>query len=119
MTCKAPKNDKDTHHKRNEIAKKDNVTFVHDLTYVHDVPTGIDVLDIESWRKKLLVGDKQQILVAIAWCHDDELRNIRMHPYFLAGDMTFSVNREQRNLMSLEVSIVSTVCSQDYIVLCL
>ena len=98
VTCKARKNDKDTQHKRNEIAKKDNVTFVHDVTYVHDVPTGIDNLDIESWRKKLLVGDEQQILVAFAWCHDDELRNIRMHPYFLAGDMTFSVNREQRNL---------------------
>ena len=87
--------------KRNVVAKKDNVTFVHDVTYVHNVETGIDDLDIEEWRLQLRVGDSQQILVAFAWCHDDELRNIRMNPYFLAGDMTFSVNREQRNLYVL------------------
>ena len=84
--------------KRDAIAKNKNVSFVHDVTYVHDVQTGIDDLDIEEWRLKLMVGDTQQILVAFAWCHDDELRNVRMNPYFLAGDMTFSVNREQRNL---------------------
>ena len=71
---------------------------MHDVTFVHNVPTGIDVLDITNWRKKLLVGDEQQILVAFPWCYDDELRNITMHPYFLAADMTFSVNKEQRNL---------------------
>ena len=83
---------------RSMIAKKENVTFVHDVTYVHNVPTGINDIDIETWRRKLLVGDSQQILVAFAWCHDDELRNITMNPYFLAADMTFSVNKEQRNL---------------------
>ena len=62
--------------KRDIISKQKNVTFVHDVTYVHNVPTGIDNLDIEEWRLKLRVGNSQQILVAFAWCHDNELRNV-------------------------------------------
>ena len=49
VTCKACKNDEDNQHKRNKIAKRKNVT-VHDVTYVHNVPTGINIIDIEKTK---------------------------------------------------------------------
>ena len=55
--------------------------------------------EVAAWRQKLKVPDTENILVAFAWCHDDELRAVKMFPEFLAVDMTFGVNREQRNLL--------------------
>ena len=54
--------------------------------------------EVEAWRKLLQVGDTQKILVAFAWCHDEELRAANMFPEFLACDTTFGVTKEQRNL---------------------
>ena len=53
---------------------------------------------VESWRKLLKVGNTNKLLVAFAWCHDDELQNARQFPEFWACDATFGVTKEQRNL---------------------
>jgi hypothetical protein len=55
--------------------------------------------EVDAWRKQLRVSNKKELLVAFAWCHDDELRAVKMFPEFLAVDMTFGVNKEQRNLL--------------------
>ena len=103
-----------------EFQLKKDVSFcyvLHDMnsgfvTYKknkeHDVPVSngtdndefISVYknEVESWRKTLEVGTKNQILVAFAWCHDDELQNARKFPEFWACDSTFGVTKEQRNL---------------------
>ena len=54
--------------------------------------------EVESWRKLLKVGNENKLLVAFAWCHDDELQNARKFPEFWACDTTFGVTKEQRNL---------------------
>ena len=54
--------------------------------------------EINEWRKLLQLADETQLLVAFAWCHDDQLRLVRMYPEFLACDTTFGVTKEQRNL---------------------
>ena len=54
--------------------------------------------EVETWRKKLKVGNDNKILVAFAWCHDDELQNAIKFPEFWACDTTFGVTKEQRNL---------------------
>ena len=54
--------------------------------------------DVAEWRKALKVKDDTKILVAFAWCHDEELRLARMFPEFFACDTTFGVTKEQRNL---------------------
>ena len=54
--------------------------------------------EVESWRKLLKVGDDDKMLVAFAWCHDDELQNALKFPEFWAYDTTFGVTKEQRNL---------------------
>ena len=53
------------------------------------------------WREELTLSDTDEILVSFAWCHNDEYRNIEMNPYFIAGDMTFGVNRLKRNVYIL------------------
>ena len=53
---------------------------------------------VESWRNELKVSNSKQILVAFAWCHDEELCFCRMFPEFLACDVTFGVTKERRNL---------------------
>ena len=54
--------------------------------------------EVESWRLLLKVQDETTLLVAFAWCHDNELRLARMYPEFFACDTTFGVTKEQRNL---------------------
>ena len=54
--------------------------------------------DIAAWRLSLKVKDSTTLLVAFAWCDDDQLRLGRMFPEFLACDTTFGVTKEQRNL---------------------
>ena len=53
---------------------------------------------VESWRNELKVSNSKRILVAFAWCHDEELRLCKMFPEFLACDVTFGVTKERRNL---------------------
>ena len=55
--------------------------------------------EILSWRNALRIDDGKRILVAVAWCHDSNLRNIKMFPEVLSVDVTFGVCREQRNLL--------------------
>ena len=54
--------------------------------------------EVESWRKLLKVGNTNTLLVAFAWCHDDELQNAIKFPELWACDTTFGVTKEQRNL---------------------
>ena len=63
--------------------------------------TSEDTNCIETWRKKLKIGDEDKILVAFAWCHDDEKRKMLMFPEFWATDMTFGLNIERRQLLTV------------------
>ena len=53
---------------------------------------------VESWRIELKVEHSEKLLVAFAWCHDEELRYCKMFPEFLSCDVTFGVTKERRNL---------------------
>ena len=66
-------------------------------------PTEMELVrSTKNWRESLsLSKSKGDVLVAFAWAHDDELRNAEMYPEFLAGDITFGVNRERRELLLL------------------
>ena len=66
-----------------------------------DEYTSVYKADVDLWRKKLEISGSKQLLVAFAWCHDDEFRMTKMFPEFLACDVTFGVNKEQRNLFLL------------------
>ena len=58
-----------------------------------------------NWRQQLKLSHTNDILVAFAWCHDNEIRNTEMYPEFLGADITFGVNRQKRELL-LVVGIV-------------
>ena len=60
---------------------------------------GVDHVNVLNWRNKLQVGDKDKILVSLAWVTDDEMRNGSMFPEFMAVDVTFGTCKEQRNLL--------------------
>lgn len=64
-------------------------------------PTDLELVrSTKNWRDSLTLSKKQgDILVAFAWCHDEELRNAEMYPEFLASDITFGVNTERRDLL--------------------
>ena len=49
-------------------------------------------------EKKIGISGSKQLLVAFVWCHDDKFRITKMFPEFLPCDVTFGVNKEQRNL---------------------
>ena len=55
--------------------------------------------EIESWRNTLKVDKGKKILVALAWSHYSNYRNVGMYPEMLSVDVTFGVCREQRNLL--------------------
>ena len=59
---------------------------------------GFSEREIQDWRDELELNDSNNILVAFAWAHDDELKSTEMYPEFLAADVTFGVNRERREL---------------------
>ena len=48
--------------------------------------------------KTIGISGSKQLLVAFAGCHDNEFRMTKMFPEFLPCDVTFGVNKEQRNL---------------------
>ena len=95
------------------VKNMDNVSYIY---VMHNTTSGfvsyhrtrderIELLnakaDLEAWRKQLQVDESEEILVAFAWCHDAEKRNMVMFPEYLAIDMTFGLNRERRNLVTI------------------
>ena len=54
---------------------------------------------VRNWRDALQLKSTNNVLVAFAWAHDDEVKNTEMYPEFLAADVTFGVNRERRDLL--------------------
>jgi len=74
--------------------------------------------DIEAWRKALKLGDDEDILVSFAWCHDEEKIMMVMFPEYLCTDMTFGLNREQRNLVTFvgcDVQMLDALQTEDCI----
>ena len=43
----------------------------------------VSISDINSWRANLKVKDSEQILVAMAWCHNEDIWLAQVHPYLL------------------------------------
>ena len=54
---------------------------------------------ITNWRDSLKLSSSNDVLVAFAWSHDEELKKAEMYPEFLSVDVTFGVNRERRELL--------------------
>ena len=54
---------------------------------------------VRNWRDALQLKSTNNVLVAFACAHDDEVKNTEMYPEFLAADVTFGVNRERRDLL--------------------
>ena len=54
--------------------------------------------NVQDWRKELRLNDSNDVLVALAWAHDEEIRMATMFPEFFAADMTFGVNKQQRDI---------------------
>ena len=69
-----------------------------DINLNQNSTAALSEIETESWRSSLKMTDSDQIMVAFAWCHDEENRKYKMFPEFLACDMTFGVNKEKRNL---------------------
>ena len=55
-------------------------------------------LEVESWRRDLKFDESEEILVSVAWCHDEERRKVEMFPEYLSFDTTFGLNRLRRSL---------------------
>ena len=53
---------------------------------------------IQNWRQSLSLNDSNNVLVAFAWAHDEELKATEKHPQFLACDVTFGVNKQKGDL---------------------
>ena len=51
-----------------------------------------------AWREDLKLGDNYNILVAFSLYSNEDLRMARIFPEYMAGDTTFGVTKEQRNL---------------------
>ena len=60
--------------------------------------TSVYKADVDLWRKKIGISGSKQLLVAFVWCHDNEFRMTKMFPEFLPCDVTFGVDKKQRNL---------------------
>jgi hypothetical protein len=54
---------------------------------------------IKNWRDSIKLSNSNDVLVAFAWAHDDEIRNTEMFPELLGVDVTFGVNLERRELL--------------------
>lgn len=74
--------------------KKNNATV--NTTTNSTSCTGVTNTAIHNWRESLKLQDSNDILVAFAWCHDEEIRKAEMFPEFLAMDVTFGVNKQRR-----------------------
>jgi hypothetical protein len=58
-----------------------------------------DETSIDFWHNSPKLSSTNNVLVAFAWAHDDELRNVEMFPEILGIDVTFGVNKERRDLL--------------------
>ena len=58
----------------------------------------VGVAAVETWRLDLGMDGGDNILVAVAWALDEEILEFEKFPEFVACDITFGVNRNQRNL---------------------
>ena len=56
---------------------------------------------IDNWRDSLKLSTSNDVLVAFAWAHDEEIKSVEKFPEFLAADITFNVNKERRELFVL------------------
>ena len=54
---------------------------------------------IDNWRNELCLEESNDILVAFAWAHDEEIKSAEMFPELFGIDVTFGVNRERRELL--------------------
>ena len=54
---------------------------------------------VDNWRESLKLSGTNDVLVAFAWAHDNELKHTEMYPEFLSTDITFGVNKEHRELL--------------------
>lgn len=48
---------------------------------------------MKCWREEIKVKDGKEILVTIAWMHDEDMQNITLFPEMLSVDVTFGVNK--------------------------
>ena len=60
---------------------------------------GYSSTSIKNWRDSIKLSNSNDVLVAFAWAHDDEIRNTEMFPELLGMDVTFGVNLERRELL--------------------
>ena len=54
---------------------------------------------VHSCGESLKLSGTNDVLVAFAWAHDNELKHTEMYPEFLSTDITFGVNKERRELL--------------------
>ena len=73
--------------------------FISTEEKVNDDAHSISSDNVKTWRDALKVGDGKQLLVALAWLHEEDMRNLSLFPEMLSIDVTFGVNKEQRNLL--------------------
>ena len=65
---------------------------------IQDDQVGVTTSSMESWRMSLKVGTDYQILVSIAWAMDEEVEELLKFSEYCACDVTFGLNRQQRNM---------------------
>ena len=54
---------------------------------------------ITNWRDSIKLSKSNDVLVAFAWAHDNEIRNTEMFPEMIGRDVTFGVCKERRDLL--------------------
>ena len=57
--------------------------------------------EINEWREDLKLDHSNEVVVAIAWSHNEEARKLSMFPEFSAIDLTFGTNKQNRPLLVL------------------
>ena len=104
-------------------AKNEDKSLFHKLVHqqrssAKSLSNNIEYSDsIENWQDSLSLSPTNDILVAFAWAHDEEIRMVQMFPEFLGVDVTFGVNKEKRKLL-LVAGIDSHKKLQLFVALC-
>ena len=77
-----------TYRRNDPTAELDNIQHGNeDYIYIYND-------QVKAWRKELKIEDDDELLVAFAWCHDEELRTARVFPEFWGCDTTFRFTQE-------------------------
>ena len=64
--------------------------------------------EVQKVRQSLKLDELNEIFVAIAWSHDEELRKAKLFPEYIAADTMFGViNREETCLCSASLMDVT------------